>query len=666
MHLETKPAYPWCVTGYRCCAGILGCLWASLPCFLPFQSVWAEGLSKPIEIRERLWEEGLRTVRDTDGSPRLMVVYPSRDMGSTSHKETRYAGRVDPPDTLVKLNGKEIQVYNGGVFTGLHPLPDKGEVTWKFVAIREDRQIVVERKLSRKPGVPPTMRWPLEFHKNAVWPNGDFILPSDQSLNVILFASRGHQASYRLGETGLWKMMKPGRVDEKRGGCYQASIHPPKPRDYNDGVPQLLQVWFRLEGMESNSGKEGSLKTVTRKSSLSIGNMAGLQAVARTTRDHNSFLKNRTSWERYGNWSSQTWFPVRGVYDDRIMVDFGVGETGWIELANADIHWGQDIVPLPDLDEPVLHHEPDRIVLGWPALEYPLAYVLRQEIIGENISRLLISFPGAGEVSGLSVKLTHESPAHAYRLGRPCSVDGRKSSPRLELDLKSKIWGYRIRQDNYRGMGLVVRIPPSLPVGNERQPLKGLRVMIDAGHGGHDDGAIGPSGLTEADLNRVQSVWLEKILEGLGSRVIQTRMDDTFIGLNQRIREVELQDPDLFVSLHHNSVSLDRDPLIDRGPLVFYHYDHAQRFAEEVALELNQLLLPGKSPRIRRQNFRVIRNISFCPSILVETAYVCHPDDEWLLRQDETHQKTAAAIAAGIRNLVEPGRVFPAGSPYNP
>jgi len=663
MHLETKHTYFWCIIRYPCCAAILGCLLISLSLFLPFRSVWAEGLSKPIEIRERLWEESPGAVRGTDDSPRLMVVYPSRDMGSTPHKETRYAGRVDPLDTLVKLNGKEIQVYNGGVFTGLHPLPDKGKVTWKFVATRKGRKTVVERKLARTPEVPPTMRWPLEFHKNTIWPNGDFILPSDQSLNVILFASEGHQASYRLGETGLWKTMKPGKVDEKRGGCYQASIHPPKPKECKDGFPQLFQVWFRLEGMESNSAKDGSLKTVTRKSSLSIGNMAGRQAVARTTGDHNSFLKDRTSWNRHGNWPGQTWFPVRGIYDDRIMVDFGVGETGWIELANADIHWGKGSVPLPDLDEPMLHHKSDRIMLGWPSLEYPLACVLRQEIIGENISRLLISFPGAGEVSGLSVKLTHESPAHAYRLSRPCPVDGRKSSPRLDLDLKSTIWGYRIRQHDYSGMGLVVRIPPSLSAGNERQPLKGLRVMIDAGHGGHDEGAIGPSGLTEADLNRVQSAWLEKTLEGLGSRVIQTRVDDTFIALDQRIREIEHQDPDLFVSLHHNSVSLDQDPLIDRGPLVFYHYDHAQRFAEEVALELNRLLMPETSPRVRRQNFRVIRNISLCPSILVETAYVCHPDDEWLLRQDETHQKTAAAIAAGIRNLIEPGRLSPTGSP---
>jgi N-acetylmuramoyl-L-alanine amidase len=628
-----------------------------IPCLLMFQpmmTAWPDDISIPLEIRERFWEQEPGPVRDSDDAPRLLVIYPAREMKPTSHKETRYAGRVDPPDSIVKLNGEEIKVYKGGVFTGLHPLPLEGQGIWKFEASKENQRTIVERKLQRLPDIPPTSKWPLEFHHYAVWPSGEYILPADQVLGIAMFASEGHQASFRLGRSSSWEPMKIGKNHPERGGRYLASIDPPEPSDQADGLPELHKVWFRLEGKDPDSGNNDQPRTITHESNLSIGNMAGHQAIALTTEDHNSFLKDRTSWDRYGNWPGWTWFPIRGIYDERIMVDFGVGETGWIELVNADIKWGENILPLPLLGQPVFHHLSDRVTFEWPYLRYPVACVLRHENSGEEVNRLSVSFPGAGRVAGLNLKLAQESPAYSYKLGRPGPVRGRKSAPQLDLNLKSDIWGYQIRHNEGKGMKLVVRTPPSLLAVTQLHPLKGLRVMIDAGHGGHNEGGVGPSGVTEADLNLVQAAWLARDLQGLGAQVIHTRSDDTFISLDQRVREAEHQEPDLFISLHHNSVAIDQDPFIDRGPVVYYHYDHACRLAEVVAVELNRLLTPQEKPRARKQNFRVIRNISLCPAILVETAFVCHPEDEWMLRQDETHQKTAAAIAAGIRKLIEP------------
>jgi N-acetylmuramoyl-L-alanine amidase len=69
---------------------------------------------------------------------------------------------------------------------------------------------------------------------------------------------------------------------------------------------------------------------------------------------------------------------------------------------------------------------------------------------------------------------------------------------------------------------LTVRTRPRA-AGRAPAPLAGLRVMIDAGHGGDDRGALGPSGLTEADVNLVVSALLGDRLEALGAEVRQLR-----------------------------------------------------------------------------------------------------------------------------------------------
>jgi N-acetylmuramoyl-L-alanine amidase len=56
-------------------------------------------------------------------------------------------------------------------------------------------------------------------------------------------------------------------------------------------------------------------------------------------------------------------------------------------------------------------------------------------------------------------------------------------------------------------------------------------------------------------------------------------------------------DPDLFLSVHHNSVGFSTHPMVDRGPKVFYHYPHAIPVAARVAARLTDLLEPGRAPQ---------------------------------------------------------------------
>ena len=114
--------------------------------------------------------------------------------------------------------------------------------------------------------------------------------------------------------------------------------------------------------------------------------------------------------------------------------------------------------------------------------------------------------------------------------------------------------------------------------------LKIGRIVIDAGHGGHDTGTIGPNGLLEKDLVLDVALRLGRLLETrLGADVIYTRDDDTFIPLETRTAIANEQQADLFISMHANS---SPDPSA-RGVETYYLNFTSNPDALEVAAREN-------------------------------------------------------------------------------
>ena len=114
--------------------------------------------------------------------------------------------------------------------------------------------------------------------------------------------------------------------------------------------------------------------------------------------------------------------------------------------------------------------------------------------------------------------------------------------------------------------------------------LKIGKIVVDAGHGGHDTGTIGPHGLMEKDLVLDVSLRLGKLLENkLGAEVIYTRDDDTFIPLESRTGIANKHEADLFISVHANS---SRDASA-RGVETYYLNFTSDAEALEVAAREN-------------------------------------------------------------------------------
>jgi len=240
---------------------------------------------------------------------------------------------------------------------------------------------------------------------------------------------------------------------------------------------------------------------------------------------------------------------------------------------------------------------------------------------------------------------------------------------------------------------------PNAPAAHEAEPtsagdrsltralgLKIGHIVVDAGHGGHDTGTIGPNGLMEKDLVLDVALRLGRLLETrLGADVIYTRDDDTFIPLETRTAIANEHQADLFISVHANS---SPDPSA-RGVETYYLNFTSNPDALEVAarenavsqksiFELQDLVkkitlkekieeshelasdvqqslysgLGGKHSTLRDRGVKkapfVVLIGANMPSILAEISFVSNPTDAAKLETPEYRQRIAEALYKGI------------------
>jgi N-acetylmuramoyl-L-alanine amidase len=221
--------------------------------------------------------------------------------------------------------------------------------------------------------------------------------------------------------------------------------------------------------------------------------------------------------------------------------------------------------------------------------------------------------------------------------------------------------------------------------------LKIRRVVLDPGHGGHDDGTSGPSGLLEKDLVLDVALRLGKLIESrLGSEVIYTRSDDTFIPLEQRTAIANDKKADLFLSIHANSSPYPRITGVESYYLsftgakdslavasrenaasdksVFELHDLIQRItmqdkaeeSKEFASSIQASLFPFaahnnpgiKNRGIKKAPFIVLIGASM-PSVLAEIGFISNAHEEALLKKPEQRQKLAEALYRGVARYAQ-------------
>lgn len=224
-----------------------------------------------------------------------------------------------------------------------------------------------------------------------------------------------------------------------------------------------------------------------------------------------------------------------------------------------------------------------------------------------------------------------------------------KETYKIYVNLKSsKIWGYELKP-NGKELIFKMKYPPAYNLTN-KQPLKGIKISIEAGHGGSNSGAVSLSGIKEKDINLKLSQLLESIFKKNGAEVLQVRDSDKDMTLGEKRDMTTNSDANIHFSIHANSSGSENEFLGASGTCTFYHNPFWAKFAENIFDKLVELnLKPFGS--VGSFNYKVTR-MSEMPSILVEQAFMSNAEDEEKLADDNFRASMAQKIYDGLINYL--------------
>jgi N-acetylmuramoyl-L-alanine amidase len=312
------------------------------------------------------------------------------------------------------------------------------------------------------------------------------------------------------------------------------------------------------------------------------------------------------------------------------------------------------------------------------------------------------------ELAELPGKLAADDPyIKGLRIAR-----NRPGIVRVVLDLKAEVkpqlftlppiaeYGHRLVLDIYPAVPVdplaalleeTAKVQEEKPAGNVARLAT---IVIDAGHGGEDPGALGRHGSREKDVTLSIARRLKKLVDGEPNmRALLTRDGDYFLPLAVRVDKARKVKADLFVSIHADAfvrpdargssvfalsdrratsemarllakkenesdlvggVALDvKDDYVRRTIIDLWQtgtIDHSLRLGGSVLKRLGTVNTLHK-PRVEQASFAVLTAPNI-PSILVETAFISNPEEEQRLNDEDYQEKLARAVLDGIRDYL--------------
>lgn len=196
---------------------------------------------------------------------------------------------------------------------------------------------------------------------------------------------------------------------------------------------------------------------------------------------------------------------------------------------------------------------------------------------------------------------------------------------------------------------------------NSGYPNRSL-IILDAGHGGIDGGALSCTGVPESQINLEIANRLSDMLHLLGYNTMMLRTSDTSLhtegntiasqkvsDLKHRVETVNNLSPTLMVSIHQNTFSDKRYS----GAQVFYAADEeSMATAQQMQRNLIRILNPNSKRKPKKATGIYLMEHIHCPGILIECGFLTNEQEEALLRNERYQKKISAVVAATVSSQI--------------
>ncbi len=546
----------------------------------------------------------------------------------------------------VSINGQAVKQYKTGIFFSTVKFTEgvnkiTAEAVWPDGREAVCEQVIYYQKcdLTRKP-------FPLWIEKQSFEPGGDLELLQDEVVKVSFRGSKGQEAwvDIRSGKRSI----KCTREDFDDYSIYRAEVNM---RGLKTGVPHTLTA--RLVPAAGAPVRETYRPDFSR--TIIVRNKEDFPLV-RVKNDYSRLVYNLGAPRLGGPIRSELGQGVIlktcGKTGSSFRIRLSNTETGYISEEDVEVAEGSREQPMYSVTSMSCGPSAKGDVVSIPYLE-PVPYEVYPDPDGK---RLVVTLFGA---ESAATWVSHRTGCRVVD-----KLTWEQSTPetfRVYVNLKTEnIWGYDIRPVG-RSLVLSLRNPPVFDQAGEK-PLAGLKIAIEAGHGGSGTGAIGLSGLVEKDINLDLSFRLGTLCDSMGAAVVQVRESDADMTLIEKREKAIRAGADILISIHANAGG--RGYLSVSGTSTYWHNPFWAPLAQTIYDRLLETGL-GEFGVVGSFNYTVTR-ASQMPAVLVEQAFMTHAGDEEKLADPEFRQQMAVKICEGIVDYLKlmGGQTVPCGDTH--
>lgn len=587
-------------------------------------------------------------------APKINVVYPKDGQNLTSSDSAFIFGSVTLKSSL-KINGQNVEVYPNGAFLAFMKV-QPGEFIFELVDSNENGVVLDSVKVSTPNSSSTISKDSLAIEKTGMLPDVDMNLRAGDIIQLRFKGTPDSKANFSIeglvsnlpmtesvvSAEKYWGKQVFGNGDSsiqvQSNGVY-IGAYQIKPEDRIENAKVVFELSRELkDSLELDSSVEidrinntVSLKkfapgriTITQDSIPQIIEFTDSVQIVRTGPGLGYLLLFQPRGVRA---------IANGQIGEWVRIKLAPSQEGWVKFASVKFFPQGTTIPQSKINLIRTENKPNKV-----SIIIPLSQKLPFKIEQDSSEILLSIFGGISNTDWVKYNPKDEL------INQISWSQLQESIYRLDIQLNQKQqWGY---DAHYDSLDLVLDINKKPKI---KKDLDGLKIAIDAGHS-PDNGAVGPTGLTEREINLHLAYRLKYLLEKHGAKVIMTRGGMEAVELYDRPKRAIENGCNILISIHNNALPDGVNPFINNGVSTYYYHPQSLPLARSIQKELAKRLdIPDYGTYY--DSFVLTRPTQLL-CVLVECAFIMYPQQEMMLRDDKFKQEVVQGIYKGIKNFI--------------
>lgn len=547
----------------------------------------------------------------------IKVIYPAIN-AKIKADSTFIVGSTDSRAKLY-INNEEVVVYPSGSFVKVVPLKlgaNNFLLTTKLNGVEKKLKYKIYRVEQQK----SVKKYPMQILKSSITPKSNLVYNVNDIIPVEFKGSTGHYAYFKIGKKNI-PMRELSKTEAGINGLYKG-FYKIMPEDnfqnaritvfLDDGKTKVSKIAF------------GSLSVVSKDNF----------ALVRCLNDK-TIIRETPYVDRLPSLPKDTVLTINAADGDFYRASLTRDKNIWVNKKDVEvISKITSVPPQTDLSDLSIYSDKDNIYLSLP-MEYKLPVIVQNP----ETNKLRIDIYGA--YNNFLMDEYQDEEIKSLKIIEPQS---QKLSLLLEMNDK-QIWGYDYYNQNDEFILKLAKEPFIKP----EAPLKDIIIALDAGHGGKEIGAVGPTGICEKDINLQIVKYLKEELENAGAKVILTRNCDITTEIYSRPEIAKQNKALILLSVHNNALPDGQDPYIKNGSGTYYYQAQAKPLAE--AIQSSMIAnLKLRDDGVSKSSF-VLTRPTMPISVLIECAYMINPNEYEMLIDQNYQKEFAKAIKTGVADF---------------